>query len=427
MLNRTQEPPINQIENIAIIKASAVSLANGIPVYTINAGTQDLIRIEFLFKSGFSQQQAPLVASTTNDLLDEGTSKSTALQIADNIDYYGAFLETEVTHDFASINLFTLNKHQEAIFPVIEELIKDAIFPEQELSINLQNRKQKHAVNNQKVNTLARNEFSRLLFGNTHPYGYYVELEDFDRVKREQLLAFFKHNYVADNCSIIISGNITPQTITLLEKHFGGTDWKRKDSLFQIPNYQLTQTTTYQHFLEKPDAVQSAIRIGRNLFNKTHHDYQPMQVLNTILGGYFGSRLMSNIREDKGYTYGIGSGTLSYQQAGCFYISTEVGVDVCSKAVHEIYKELDTLREELVDEDELALVRNYMLGSFLSSIDGPFALADRFKGILVYGLDYGFYENYIHTIKTVSAVHLRDLANMYLQQHDLIELVVGKK
>jgi len=146
-----------------------------------------------------------------------------------------------------------------------------------------------------------------------------------------------------------------------------------------------------------------------------------------VFGGYFGSRLMANIREDKGYTYGIGSAMVSFRHAGYFTISTEVGAEVTKDAIKEIYFELNKLQTEKISENELSLIRNYMLGTFLRSIDGPFALADRFKGIYFNGLNYDYYERYVETIKSITPKQLQDLANKYLKKDEMIELVVGKK
>jgi zinc protease len=179
--------------------------------------------------------------------------------------------------------------------------------------------------------------------------------------------------------------------------------------------------------IEKKDAMQSAIRIGCRLFNKTHPDYFNMQVLNTILGGYFGSRLMSNIREDKGYTYGIGSGVASLLNDGFFYISTEVGVDVTTATLTEIYKEIDALQQTLVPTEELELVKNYLLGTFLRSVDGPFAISEKFTSIKDYGLTNDFYKAYVNHIKQVKAQDLMLMAQKYLGKNNLSELVVGKK
>lgn len=425
-IDRSIAPAFKAVEKIEMIHAAEKRLRNNIPVYAINAGTQELIKIEFLFGAGMYQQEMPLLAATVNSMLEEGTSKMSAAQIADAVDYYGAFLEVNIAQDHASVVLYTLNKHIKSTLPVVEQVIKDAVFPQAELDTHLQNKKQKFLVNNKKVATLARKRFSELIFGEQHPYGRDVKDADFDRISREDLLKFYGKYYRSDSCRIVLAGKVNDDIYKTLDDHFGGDDWKSNGNN-AIRSFNLDTSTEKQHLMFKEDALQSAIRIGKVMFNKTHADFHPMQVLNTVFGGYFGSRLMSNIREDKGYTYGIGSGLASLRHSGYFFISTEVGVDVCAKALKEIYFEMDRLREEQITEDELQLVKNYMLGTFLRSVDGPFAMADRFKGILEYGLGYDYFDRYVATIKSISASQLRELANQYLDKNSMIELVVGKK
>lgn len=426
VLNRTIAPSFKAVEKIEFIRASEKRLSNNIPVYAVSGGTQDVIRVELLFSAGMYEQNRTLQASCANTMLEEGTSKLNAAQIAEAVDYYGAFLETSVAQDSAAIVLYTLTKYLDATLPIIEQIIKDASFPEQELDILLKNKKQKYLVNNQKVASLARRRFSELIFGEKHPYGVDVKENDFDTLQRVDLIDFYKKHYNAKNCRIILAGQVEDRVYGLLEKYFGGNDWLGND-LELKSHIESCSHTEKIHLIHKEDALQSAIRIGKLMFNKTHADFHPMQVLNTIYGGYFGSRLMSNIREDKGYTYGIGSGMVSLKHSGYFFISTEVGVDVCANALKEIYFEMDRLKEELVTEEELELVKNYMLGTFLRSVDGPFAMADRFKGILDYGLGYDYYDRYVATIRTISASQLRDLANKYFDKNSMIELVAGKK
>lgn len=425
-LDRKTAPAFKTVDKIEMIKASEQRLRNNIPVYSVNAGTQDLIKLEFLFDAGMYQQEMPLQAATVNSMLEEGTSTLTAAQIADKVDYYGAFLEVGVAQDNASVVLYTLNKHLKSTLPVVEQVIKDAVFPQSELETHLRNKKQKFLVNNQKVAIIARKRFTELLFGAKHPYGINVQDDDFEAINRSHLIHFYTACYRSNSCKIIVSGKVDDAAIKLIDDHFGGNDWNSINRIAQT-TVPITPTAESQHLIFKEDALQSAIRIGKLMFNKTHPDFQSFQVLNTLLGGYFGSRLMSNIREDKGYTYGIGSGIASLQHSGYFFISTEVGVDVCQDALNEIYLEIKRLREEPVSEEELQLVKNYMLGTFLRSADGPFALAERFKGIMEYNLGYDYFDSYVATIKNISASRLRDLANQYLEQSSMIELVAGKK
>jgi predicted Zn-dependent peptidase len=426
LVDRKIAPAFKAIEKIEMIKADERRLRNNIPVYAINAGTQELIKIEFLFEAGMYHQQMPLLASTTNAMMEEGTSKMNADQIADAVDYYGAFLETGVSQDHASIALYTLNKHLPSVLPFIEQIIKDSIFPKEQMDIYLTNKKQEFILGNQRVATLARKRFSELLFGENHPYGRDPKERHFEELTREHLVDFYKSNYRADRCKIILAGKVEDEHYKLLDNLFGGNDWvSGKEST--VKTFPINALAKKEEVIVKADALQSAIRIGRILFNKTNPDYHPMQLLNTVFGGYFGSRLMSNIREDKGYTYGIGSGLVSLQHGGYFFISTEVGVDVTSKAINEIYYEMNKLREELISEDELQLVKNYMLGSFLRSVDGPFAMAERFKGVMLYNLGYDTFDKYLATIRTTSSSSLQELANKYLDKNTMIELVAGKK
>lgn len=425
MINRAIAPQFKTIEKVDIIKAERSQLDNGIEVFCVNAGSQELTKVEIIFKAGMYHQERTLLSSTANTLLEGGTSKYTSQQLSENIDFYGSFLELGADQDFASVCLYSLNKYLNESLVYVEDLLKNSIYPKSEIEIHLANKKQKHLINSQKVSHLARRKFSQLLFGEKHPYGVEVKNEDFDTLKQETIIEFYKKHYNSKNCFIVVSGCLPENVIKVLNSHFGIGDWGNTQGLI-TPLAGIVSSTQQKHLVEKNDAIQSAIRVGRILFNKTHPDYFKFQVLNTILGGYFGSRLMANIREDKGYTYGIGSGLTSLVNGGYFFISTEVGADVTSKALDEIYKELGRLRNDLISNEELETVRNYILGQFLRSVDGPFALADKFKAIYEFGLDYSYYSNYFSSVKSVTPAELRDLANKYLQEKDLIECVAGK-
>lgn len=424
VIDRNNSPQINEIKKAEIIRASETKLKNGIPVHHIKAGTQDLVKIELLFPAGMWQQPGPLVGSAASSMLQQGTSKRSSKEIAEMVDYYGAFLETNITHDFATVAVYSMNKHLPSVLPVVEEIISDSVFGQSEWDVYVQNKKQSFIVSSKKVSVICQRKFSELLFGNDHPYGHNITEQDFDKLKKEDAYNFYKQSYSSKGALIIASGNVTDATLKLIEKHFGGM--KAGPGIANLVDGE-TQASKGEHYIEKKDAVQSAIRMGKPLFTKPHPDYPSMLVLNTIFGGYFGSRLMANIREDKGYTYGIGSGIVSFSQAGYFTISTEVGAEVTKDAVKEIYFELNRIQTEKIPESELQLVRNYMLGTFLRSIDGPFALADRFKGIHFHGLGYEYYERYVETIRTITSDKLMALANKYWKKEELIELVVGKK
>lgn len=425
-LDRRQAPEFKTIDKINIQQAVEYTLDNGIKVYTIDSGSQELTKIEFVFKAGMYYQSQPLLASAANNLLETGTKHYTANELSDNIDFFGSFFECAVDQDYSTLALFSLNKYLDKSLHYVEDIIKNPIFPKDEFDIYISNKKQKHLVNSEKVNVLARRRFTELLFGENHPYGVTVKNEDFEKLSIESVIEFYKSFYHSGNCTIIASGKLSKDLVETLNQFFGKSSWGHLQNIDE-PKVSFNSTQQQKHFIEKSDAIQSAVRVGRLMFNKRNPDYFKFQVLNTILGGYFGSRLMANIREDKGYTYGIGSGLASLVNGGFFYISTEVGTDVTKDTLKEIYKEIKLLREELVDADELETVRNYVLGQFLRSVDGPYALADKFKAIWEFGLDYDYFDNYFEAVKTITPQEIKNLANTYLQEKDLIELVVGKK
>lgn len=430
MLDRKAMPALAKPGKVEIIKARKHELANGIPVYNINAGTQDVIKIELLFHAGTFETEQPLIADFTNSMLEEGTRKHNAEEIASQLDYYGSFLETAAYHDYAAVTLYSLGKHVGKVLPLLEELIKEPSFPEPEFEVNVTNKKQRFLVDDQKVRVVAARNFPALLFGEKHPYGHIPKIEEFDAIKREQLQSFHSGQYTAAGCTIIISGNFNDDILKKADDYFGKDNWQtgaRKRTTESGKVMEIQASAEKRKLIERKGVVQSAIKVGKPLFLKSNPDAIPFQILNTVLGGYFGSRLMSNIREDKGYTYGISSSVIFLKNAGYFQISSEVGSDVCSKALAEVYKEIGRLRNELISAPELQLVKNYLAGNFMRSMDGPFALAERFKQLWLCNLDYSYYEKYMQTLSDITAEDLQSIATKYLQEDSLYELVAGAK
>lgn len=424
MLNRTLAPESKQVDEINFIEPLKQTLDNGIPVFTINAGKQELVRIEFIFENVNWDASKPLQAIAVSHLINNGTGQLSAREIADKVDYYGAFLQTEYGADQTCVKLYTLNKHLPAVLPIVRSILNESIFPEQELAIFIQNQKQSLQVNLQKNDFLARKHFANALFGDT-PYGSNIGLSDYDGIKRPDLLHYFEAAYQPENCTIFVAGKFDEQEFNTLNSIIGKT-WDNKGPS-ATNKFSFTSSPKGVLLIDKPEAIQSAIRMGCLAITRKHPDFPGFQVLNCLLGGYFGSRLMANIREDKGYTYGIGSAVASLKDAGYFFIATEVGTAVCENALTEIEKEISILKTELVGEDELSLVRNYMLGAMLGSLENAFSHADKFKNVYFSGLDYQYYENYIETVKSISAADLKRLANTYLHTENFTKVVVGKK
>ena len=405
-------PPIN-----------AVQLGNGLPLYWLNAGVQDVVQIDWIFNAGLWYEQKASVAHATAGLLKNGTSKHTAEQIHEALEFYGAQLKVNAGNDYATITLYSLTKHLPVLLPMVYEIITDSTFPEEEVQIHKHNAIQRLLVNLRQCEFVANQQIDALLFGENHPYGRYSKKENIEAVTREDMITFYKANYNLANARIFMAGKIGDAEVNSLEAVFG------KVTLDKIEDKRdayspVSSSEKIQRISNDPNGVQGAIRIGRQFPNRHHPDYAPMVVLNTLFGGYFGSRLMSNIREEKGYTYGIYSSLSPEINGGSFIIHTETGRDVAELAVKEVYHEMELLRNELASEEELLLVKNYLLGGLLADLDGPFSILQRWRTLILNGFDEAYFNRNIEIYKTITAEDLQALAVKYFDKKDYYEIVV---
>ncbi len=428
MLERTQAPAFQTIQQIDYIKAVTSYLDNGIPVHVINAGKQPVIGIEFIFKAGSVQEPENGVAHFTMKMLSEGTRTKSAADISNYIDQYGAYISLNPDTDFSTLGIYALKKYFGVMLDLCRELLTQATFPETELETLKSIKQQQLKVDNEKSNVLASKKFRATLFGASHPYGKTLTKEAIEGINRDALAEFFQTHYQQD-LQIVLSGQVEKNYLQLLNNYFGSlnTDQPHSFSKSQSSGAKLTALVNGQRqvLVEKPESLQSSIRVGKLLFTKAHSDFTKMKVVNTLLGGYFGSRLMRNIREEKGFTYGISSALVSFKDAGYFIIGTDVKKEFTRQTLEEIYKEIQVLVDHPIEEEELNTLKNYMAGRLLSSVDTPFALVDKFKAVHLHGLDYDYYSRYLETINYIDAQTIQAMADQYLKKETMLEVIVG--
>jgi len=422
-LDRKQPPAIKDaVEfDLKLKPYEKYVLKNGAEVYVIDAGAEDVLQLEWVFYAGNWFENKNLIAASTNFLIKNGTSKKNAFQLNEHFEYYGSYLNRNCYNETATISLHCLTKHLEVLLPVVREMLVDSVFPEEEISIYKQNMKQRLNVNMRKCDFVAGRLIDAYLYGEAHPYGRYTRFEDFDNITREEVLSFYRQYYQSGKFVLFAGGKVPSNLFSLLDRYFGDLKYS------QVPVVDLpTQPSSEKKFrvTNDPQGVQGAVRMGTHFPNRHHPDFIKAQVLNNVFGGFFGSRLMSNIREEKGYTYGIYSYLENHIQQSAWIISTEAGRDVCEATIREVYKEMEILRNEPVDDEELLLVRNYMMGSILGDLDGPFHIISRWKNIILNDLNENYFYDQINTIKNVSAKELQELANKYLLAENFYELVV---
>lgn len=424
MPDRSTSPPNSKTDVLHITEPEELILDNGLHAYLIDAGDEEVTRIDVVVQAGSALQKQKLVASSVGKLLKEGTVNYASAKIAAKFDYLGAYFDTSITKDAATLTLYTLTKHLRELLPLISEMLAQASFPEHEMHIHIDRKLQEHLTNSEKVSYLAMLEFNKLVFGEDSAYGQTVAIEDFERIQHKQLMAFYKENYSVERAYVIISGRANKKVASLVNK-FLGNGWNNSKRTDEKINY-MTSYEKGEKYISKEGAMQSAIRIGKPIISKKHPDYNKFILLNTILGGYFGSRLMSNLREQKGYTYGVSSFPANYIHGSSFAIVTEVNVDHTNAAMDEIFNEMAILRNEKVGDEELGLVKNYIYGTFLRNFDGPFALADRFRSVKDFGLGFDYYLKSLDDILEISSDELLETADKYFVADQMIKLVVGR-
>lgn len=420
--DRTIAPAFGKLEHFALREPEVHHLDNGIPVHVIDAGTQEVLQVQVVFPAGKASGERKLIAAATATLMEEGTELRIGASIAEAVDYFGAQLQADTDDDETAITLYTLSRHLHEVLPILAEVCSRPSLPQEELDIYIRNQRQSAEVNEQKVGHLARRAFRGILFGEENPLGRSARPEDFNTLTREELAAHFEGKLKGNIARIMVAGRPTSDTVTQLNRHFGTLD--RQLKAFDAMPQDLPDAAR-EHVIRE-GAVQNAIRVGRVLFNRNHPDFVGMQFLSTVLGGYFGSRLMANIREDKGYTYGIGASLTSLRHTGHLTISTEVGADVCDAALQEILYEMGRLRKEPVGRKEMETVRNYLLGVMLKGLDGPFAMSSKWRGYLKYGVGAEAHDDTLRQIDSMTSERLLTLANLYLREEDMKVVTAGK-
>ncbi|ADV44407.1 pitrilysin family protein [Bacteroides helcogenes] len=427
MLNRTIQPKILEPEQLSIQMPERIVLPNGILLNILNVGDSEVVRIDFLIEGGRWQQTQPLQALFTNRMLREGTRRYTAAEIAEKLDYYGAWLELSSASEHAYVTLYSLNKYLPETLEVLESIIKEPLFPEKELGVLIDNNIQQFTVNTSKVDFLAHRGLVKAVYGDQHPCGRLVQEEDYRRINPSVLHDFYTRYYHSDDCTIYLSGKVTDGCIRMIETLFGdipfGTDFRRPE---KKKHFSVTSMEK-RIFIERPDTLQSAVRMGILSLGNNHPDYLKVRVLVTLFGGYFGSRLMSNIREDKGYTYGISAGIIPYPGEGLLTVSAETTNEFVEPLISEVYHEIDRLQNELVSDAELSMVKNYMLGEMCRSYESAFSLADAWIFAQASGLADSYFADALNAIKEIMPEDIRELAGRHLCKEKLKEVVSGKK
>lgn len=425
ILDRTIAPPSRKVEHVTIPTAEKIILDNAIPLYTIRAGEQPVMRLELIFDAGSRFDVIGGESLFVSKMLTEGTKNHKAAEISEFFDQYGAFTEISQSFERLAITVHGLTKHLTKLLPMLKEMISESIFPEAEFAVQKNIASQTLKVNLEKTAFVASQTFREQIFGSKHPYGKSVNQAIIENITPEAVREFYAKQISGKLFTIFLSGSFSEEEIKGLNEVFGQMSASSPEKLEE--KFPESPKVGENLLVNRPENLQSSIRLGRRLFNRSHPDFFKFIVTNTIFGGYFGSRLMKNIREEKGFTYGISSSLIPQKEGGYLLIGTDVKKEFTQQTIDEIHKEIVRLQTEQISENELETAKNYMIGSFVGSLNTPFEVADRQKVIILENLPADFYQNYIQQVNAVSAEDVMQIANNYLKTEELCEVVVGGK
>lgn len=423
MINRKIAPKTSLPSNIDLLNVQEIELKNGLKVHSLNGCSEPVLNLSIMLKSGRYYQNKEMLSGFAMSLLKKGTKNMSANEISEKLDFYGATLYTQSGMYMASVSLNCLSEKLEFILPIVKDVLTECNFPDVELQLEKNRQIQTIEINEEKTNYLASLEFNKALFGAEHPCGYLPTKENINSIKREDLLEYYNSKIqLNDESYIVLSGKVDEKTIALIDEFLGSILITQKFEEQEIP-FVLSKEKIIN--ITKEDSVQSSIRIGKHFLDVNHKDYIDFSILNMILGGFFGSRLMKNIREEKGYTYGIYSYLSSFIGGSYFVIVTDVGSQYKEATINEISKEINRLKTELISDEELQMVKNYYKGSIMKSVDGALRYASIVNNAYSLGVKEPRINKKIKAIDDITAERLLNLANKYLDLDEMYQVVAG--
>ncbi len=421
MLNRTIAPEAYPIELVKFPEVKSTRLANDIEIQSLSLGEQPVFKLEFSVPAGASLADKAGIASLTSSLMKRGTSKHHASEIHQIFDFYGAFWDIQTNLDTATFVLYGLSKHLRSLMPYVVEIIQTANFPLEEYEKEIAFEIQKNKLNWQKTAFSASQLLRQQIFA-SDAYGRISTQKSIEAIQRADLVKFHEKHWLQAMPQIFLSGKIGETELNEVIKNFEGLTTHHSSKITPL---SISKNTLEPIRDIRENAMQSSIRLGKVSMTRHNPDYFKFSVLNTVLGGFFGSRLQKNIREEKGFTYGISSSIVPMQRAGYWVVGTDVNNSNVQETCDEIRKEMRKLQQEAVGTEELDLVKNYLMGSFTGELTQAFDIAEKIKVIQLENLPKDFYDQFQRQIIECTPEDLLDLANKYLDPTNLQEVIVG--
>lgn len=422
MLDRSIAPKVYNFQGFQTPIINKYTLSNGISCYGIDNHSINLIRLDIRIYAGSTFQKKISVARACINLLQEGTLHHSAEEIAEKMDFAGAYYSTSSAREYVGITIYFPKTATESILLLLTEMLTEATFPEDKINIFKQKIKNELAIKLEKNAHLGYFKLIESLYGENHPYGQIANLNNVDAFLREDIVDFYNQYFHAGNIKLFFAGNLDESFYNTINQHFEKI--QKKDVTLPILNYE-SSLPAKKIYIEKENAVQTSVYIGKRIFTSNNPNWTTCKLLNMVLGGYFGSRLMSNIRESKGLAYNIYSRMTPMLFSGLFYVSADVNKEQANLVVEEIYAEFSSLQNQLITEEELNIVKNYIYGSRLRTFDGVFNQLEQYIELVDFQRDESYWQHSLNIIQTTTSQTLYEIAQTFLNKEDFTEIIVG--
>ena len=427
--DRKQPPPLGPAPSLKLPAIQKQRLSNGLAVWIVEHHEVPLAQINLIVRSGSAADPIGKygVGSLTAAMLDEGAGTRSSLDLADAIEFLGANLSTASSFDASSIRMSVpVSKLAEAL-PLMSDVALRPTFPSADLDRLRKERLTGLLQARDNAGALIQLAFPRIVFGPTHRYGTSANglPATIEALTVDDLKTFYRSHFRPDNATLLVVGDLTPATaLPMLERAFG--NWKADGMaplVADVPNApQLTKRQVY--LVDKPEAAQSQIRIGWVGVSRSTPDYAVLEVLNTVLGGSFTSRLNQNLREKNGYAYGASSGFDMRLSAGPFLAAAGVQTDKTADALKEFFNELNGILTP-VPPDELAKARNYVALGFPGEFETTSDMARKLEELVIYNLPDTTFSDFVPSVTAVTAADLQRAAARFVQPERMAVVVVG--
>ena len=406
-------------------------LPNGLTVMYVRQAELPVVSAVLVTRgAGSAEEPVELtgLASFTAGMLDEGAAGMDALALANALDLLGASLSTGAGTDAAQANLYVLKQNFPQALQLMANVVTRPDFPEREITRVRDERLTALARARDEATTIANNAFASLVYGGQHPYGRFSSAESTRGLDRARVQAFHASRYRPENSTLILVGDVDPATMQpQIAQAFGA--WRAQGAAMPIAAAPVAPTIgrTTVYLIDKPGAAQSEIRIGHPGVARTNPDYYALQVMNTMLGGTFTSRLNTNLRETHGWAYGARSGFQMLRGEGPFTAASGVQTNATDSALVEFFRELNRMRTEPVGAEELQKIKNFVALRLPDQLETTQDMAGQLAGLETYGLDASFYEDFVQRVMAVTAEDVRRVANQYVRPENSVVVIVGDR